>query len=352
MVAGVVFSKLSRPNKRKRTIIFSENAVVSERDGKLCFLFKIGNVRISQLSDAKLKLLMVKSRLTKENEFIPFQSYDMKVGEEWLSNGSVFFPWPKTVEHIINEASPMFELIRGYKEANNTVDFELRSKFDDFEIVVILEGNIETTGASCHIRTSYLPSEILWGYRFSAINPSFNDSEYMFDYSQFNKVEEIPRHHLLNLNTRLNYQTLMTTIARQPIDEINGLNRFTILSETIRQNSVLDTTQRKTTFRSNHSARPSRSDIVVKLQNIFDRHKSDSTYDENYNSFSAGYPPRQVSSDHNHGRFVVVPVKDQSADDTDGLAQHEKKVESEASDSQSSSNFSQSDDGYSTSKQN
>jgi len=81
LVAGVVFAKISRPNKRKRTIIFSHNAVVSERDGKLCFMFKLANIRISQLSDARIKLLMIKSRRTDEGEFIPFQSYDMKVEE-------------------------------------------------------------------------------------------------------------------------------------------------------------------------------------------------------------------------------------------------------------------------------
>ena len=97
-VAGVVFAKISRPNKRKRTIIFSHNAVVSERDGKLCLMFKIGNIRISQLSNASVKMLMIKSRRTSEGEFIPFQSYDMKIGEEWSGNDSVFFPWPKTVE--------------------------------------------------------------------------------------------------------------------------------------------------------------------------------------------------------------------------------------------------------------
>ena len=97
-VAGVVFAKISRPNKRKRTIIFSHNAVVSERDGKLCFMFKIGNIKISQLSDASVKIHMIKSRRTSEGEFIPFQSYDMKVGEDWSGNDSVFFLWPKTVE--------------------------------------------------------------------------------------------------------------------------------------------------------------------------------------------------------------------------------------------------------------
>ena len=109
LVAGVVFAKISRPNKRKRTIIFSHNAVVSERDGKLCFMFKIGNVRISQLSDARVKMLMIKSRRTSEGEFIPFQTYDMKVSNDWSGNDSVFFPWPKTVEHIIDERSPFYE---------------------------------------------------------------------------------------------------------------------------------------------------------------------------------------------------------------------------------------------------
>ncbi len=53
------------------------------------------------------------------------------------------------------------------------------------------QGNIETTGASCHIRTSYLPQEILFGYRFTPIYPKITDFEYQFDYSQFDRVEPI-----------------------------------------------------------------------------------------------------------------------------------------------------------------
>jgi hypothetical protein len=112
LVAGVVFAKISRPNKRKRTIIFSHNAVVSERDGKLSFMFKIGNVRISQLSDARVKMLMIKSRRTSEGEFIPFQTYDMKVSSDLSGNDSVFFPWPKTVEHVIDEESPFYDMCK------------------------------------------------------------------------------------------------------------------------------------------------------------------------------------------------------------------------------------------------
>ena len=35
-----------------------------------------------------------------------------------------------------------------------------------FELVVALEAIVEPTGNSVQARTSYLPMEILWGYRF------------------------------------------------------------------------------------------------------------------------------------------------------------------------------------------
>ena len=37
---------------------------------------------------------------------------------------------------------------------------------DKFEIVVGLEGTIESTSNTFQARTSYLPDEILWGHRF------------------------------------------------------------------------------------------------------------------------------------------------------------------------------------------
>lgn len=259
LVAGVVFAKISRPNKRKRTIIFSHNAVVSERDGRLVLMFKIGNVRISQLSDAKLRMLMVKSRVTSDGEFIPFQTYNMKVGYDWSGNESIFFPWPKTVEHVIDASSPFYDICKDVIEPNKsmrrggeteecdsdsmrqqaTETTVFTSTSDDthaigtvgprgagrketptsrtstssssqhhnidYEIVVMLEGNIETTGASCHIRTSYLPQEILFGYRFVPIYPKFNKFEYLFDFSKFDQVEPVqPLLFHLNINHHLN----------------------------------------------------------------------------------------------------------------------------------------------------
>ena len=37
---------------------------------------------------------------------------------------------------------------------------------DKFEVHLVLEGTIESTSMTFQARTSYLPSEIMWGHRF------------------------------------------------------------------------------------------------------------------------------------------------------------------------------------------
>ena len=44
-MVGLVFSKLSRPRYRSKTIIFSNQAVVNQRNGKLCLIIRIGDLR-------------------------------------------------------------------------------------------------------------------------------------------------------------------------------------------------------------------------------------------------------------------------------------------------------------------
>ena len=45
LMTGLVFAKLSRPKKRAETLLFSKNAIVCKRDGQLCLLFRVGDMR-------------------------------------------------------------------------------------------------------------------------------------------------------------------------------------------------------------------------------------------------------------------------------------------------------------------
>lgn len=55
-----------------------------------------------------------------------------------------------------------------------------------FEIVVILEGTIESTGQTTQARSSYVPSEVLWGHRFEPVVSYNKDRQgYEVNYSKF-----------------------------------------------------------------------------------------------------------------------------------------------------------------------
>lgn len=124
----------------------------------------------------------------------------------------------------------MFELHQNNRISFNTINpsnEKIITNNLDYEIIVMLEGIIESTGAFCHIRTSYIPQEILFGYRFQPNHPKITNYEYLFDYSIFDKVEfdncELMR---LNCNlssvwdahheTKNNQITIQKTLPRQP----------------------------------------------------------------------------------------------------------------------------------------
>lgn len=68
-IIGAVMAKIAKPKKRNETLVFSETAVVALRDGKLCMMWRVGNLRKSHLVEAHVRaqLLRVsewKSKLT------------------------------------------------------------------------------------------------------------------------------------------------------------------------------------------------------------------------------------------------------------------------------------------------
>ncbi|XP_030751688.1 G protein-activated inward rectifier potassium channel 3-like isoform X2 [Sitophilus oryzae] len=178
-MVGVVFAKLSRPKKRTQTLLFSRNAVISHRDGIPCLMFRVGDMRKSHIIEAHVRAQIIKHKITKEGEHLPFFQTELKVGGDGEED-KIFFIWPTTIVHKIDSKSPLYNM--------SATDL-LRERF---EIVVILEGVIESTGMTTQARSSYLPSEILWGHRFKSLVTFKKDSgEYEVDYAVFNNTIEV-----------------------------------------------------------------------------------------------------------------------------------------------------------------
>jgi potassium inwardly-rectifying channel subfamily J len=181
LMTGLVFSKLARPKQRAHTIMFSRVAVVSKRDYEYCLLFRVGDMRKSHIIGTSIRALMVKDRLTKEGEVIPLCQCPLDLETETCNSDSfVFLVWPVTVVHKINSSSPLWDV---------SAEQMLTERF---EIIVILEGIVESTGMTTQLRTSYLPSEILWGHRLSPLlTYQKENGQYKIDYAQFHAVEPI-----------------------------------------------------------------------------------------------------------------------------------------------------------------
>jgi potassium inwardly-rectifying channel subfamily J len=197
-MVGVVFAKISRPKKRTETLIWSREALICLRDGQMALQCRVGDMRKSHIVEAHIRMYLIKKRVTLEGEILPLHTYYMNVGFD-KGVDRLFLIWPLVIEHIIDEQSPLYDISR---------DDLVKQRF---ELVVILEGIIESTGMTTQARTSYLPGEILWGYRFERlITFQRDDGLYRIDYSRF----------------YLSYPVDMITCSAKELKELHELEKW------------------------------------------------------------------------------------------------------------------------------
>lgn len=92
----------------------------------------------------------------------------------------IIFDRPMVVVHQITPESPFYNM-----SASDLIQ-------DRFEIVVILEGTVESTGQTTQARSSYLNTEMLWGHRFEQIVSYNKDKQcYEINYSRFNSTVQV-----------------------------------------------------------------------------------------------------------------------------------------------------------------
>ncbi|XP_043923863.1 ATP-sensitive inward rectifier potassium channel 12-like isoform X2 [Protopterus annectens] len=175
---GTIMAKMARPKKRAQTLLFSHNAVIAMRDGKLCLMWRVGNLRKSHIVEAHVRAQLIKPYMTEEGEYLPLDQRDLNVGYD-VGLDRIFLVSPIVIVHEIDDQSPLY----GISKEDLLVE--------DFEIVVILEGMVEATAMTTQARSSYLASEILWGHRFEPV--VFEEKKhYKVDYSRFHKTYEVP----------------------------------------------------------------------------------------------------------------------------------------------------------------
>uniref|UniRef100_A0A8P0PLV7 Potassium inwardly rectifying channel subfamily J member 10 n=1 Tax=Canis lupus familiaris TaxID=9615 RepID=A0A8P0PLV7_CANLF len=176
-ITGTFLAKIARPKKRAETIRFSQHAVVAAHNGKPCLMIRVANMRKSLLIGCQVTGKLLQTHQTKEGENIRLNQVNVTFQVDTASD-SPFLILPLTFYHVVDETSPL-------------KDLPLRSGEGDFELVLILSGTVESTSATCQVRTSYLPEEILWGYEFTPAISLSASGKYIADFSLFDQVVKV-----------------------------------------------------------------------------------------------------------------------------------------------------------------
>lgn len=171
LATGLLFARFSRPNTR---IAFSEKAVVAPfRDGA-ALMFRIVNERSNQLTDVQATVTF--SRLEGEGAFRARRFHELALDRRRV----LFMPLHWVVVHPIDEASPLRGLTREEFERG------------DSEVMILLTAMDETFFQTVHVRSSYKPAEVAWGYRFADMFLRTEDGLMGIDLRKLDDIEPAP----------------------------------------------------------------------------------------------------------------------------------------------------------------
>lgn len=148
LTTGLVFARFSRPSAK---VLFSGNALVAPYQDGTGFMFRIANMRKTQVIE--LEAQVVFTRMVQEGERTLRRYYQLPLERSKV----MFFPLAWTIVHPIDKNSPFYELTKEECLAC------------DAEVLVLLKGIDETFSETVHARSSYRADELVWNAKFTDI---------------------------------------------------------------------------------------------------------------------------------------------------------------------------------------
>jgi inward rectifier potassium channel len=149
LATGILYGRFSRPKAR---IVYSKNALIAPFKNGTAFQFRIANkMRNSQITDMEARITLAKfedENGVKVRRFLPLELELKKI---------VFFPMSWTINHPIDENSPLFGMTeKDLKEAN-------------VEFLILLNGCDDGFSQTVITRHSYTFEEIVYGAKFISV---------------------------------------------------------------------------------------------------------------------------------------------------------------------------------------
>src|SRR6202045_201060 len=170
LMTGLIFARFSRPNAR---LLFADNAVISNHEGKLTLMVRFVNERHNIIANAAAKLWLLRNEMSLEGrEFRRFYELPLVRNE----HPALALSW--TLYHVIDEQSPLYGL--------SAADFAAA----DVSLVVVVSGYDAVAAQTIHARKNYEYPAILFGQRYADILDRTEDGRIRIDYGRFHETME------------------------------------------------------------------------------------------------------------------------------------------------------------------
>jgi inward rectifier potassium channel len=172
LTTGMLFAKFSVPRARMQ---FAEWATISPYNGVPTLMFRIGNERASQIIEATVRVVLVRTERTSEG-VVYYRMHDLML--ERSRSPYISRAW--IVMHRIDESSPLH---------GATPDTLAR---DEVELILTVVGIDETSAQNLSSRHRYLHAQVRWGARHADVLSERSDGGLRFDMSEFHRTVPTP----------------------------------------------------------------------------------------------------------------------------------------------------------------
>ena len=166
LATGLLYGRFSRPVAK---IMYSDNAIIAPFKGLNAFQFRIANIKNDHdMIDVETEVILSKE----ENNSRKF--FNLKLEYRKIN----FFNASWTINHIINEESPIYGLS------------EKDLKDSDCEFLILIKGYDNTFAQYVNSRFSYRYDELVWGARFANIYGKSEDGRGMIELDKISLIEK------------------------------------------------------------------------------------------------------------------------------------------------------------------
>jgi inward rectifier potassium channel len=168
LMTGLIFARFARPNAR---LLFAENPVVSNYEGKPTLMVRFVNERHNIIGNANAKLWLLRNVVSQEGQ-TQRRFYELPL----LRNEHPALALSWTLYHVLDEKSPLYGLDA---DAIGAIKASL---------VVVVTGYDVVAAQTIHARRSYDHTDIRFGRHYANILDDLDDGRLRINYARFHET--------------------------------------------------------------------------------------------------------------------------------------------------------------------